>query len=63
MSLYLCSGLDEVTGDCVSWVAYAGFLPALSIPDALEVGGAALGVFAVAWGVRQMVGLFLSSNR
>ena len=52
--MYICAQLSE-TGQCQVWSEYFGLLPPLSIADALELSALAFGVWAVAWGVRQVV--------
>ena len=57
--MYICAELSQ-QGGCTVWSEYFGLLPPLSIADALELSAYAFGVWALAWGVRQIVGLFIN---
>ena len=57
--MYICAELD-VNGACSVWSEYFGLLPPLSTFDALQLAGLAFGVWATAWVVRQLVGLFIN---
>lgn len=57
--MYICAQLSD-TGECQVWSEYFGLLPPLSIADALELSALAFVVWAVAWGVRHVVGLFIN---
>ena len=48
---------DAATQTCAGpvWVEYAGGLPPLSATDGTEIAGAIVGVWALAWVVRQLV--------
>lgn len=57
--MFICAQLSE-SGTCEVWSEYFGLLPPLSVADALTISGAAFGVWALAWAVRQLVGLFIN---
>lgn len=57
--MFLCASVAD-NGVCESWVPYVGVLPPLSISDAIALSSAAFGVWAIAWGVRQVVGAILN---
>lgn len=49
----------ELTGDvCTQWAE--SYLPLISMTDALQIGGAFLGVTAMAWGVQMLARLILN---
>lgn len=57
--MFLCRELDEF-GACVEWIAQAGPLPDLSVPDALALSSVAFGVWGIAWGVNLVVNSILN---
>ena len=57
--MYICASVDQL-GNCEVWSEYFGLLPPLSVPDALVIASGAFGVWALAWVVRQLVGLFIN---
>lgn len=57
--MYICADVDEF-GVCQVWSEYFGLLPPLSTADALLIASSAFGVWALAWAVRQLVGLFIN---
>ena len=57
--MYICAQLDG-QGGCSVWSEYFGLLPPLAISDALLIAGAAFGVWGLAWGARQIVGLVIN---
>lgn len=57
--MFICAQLSE-SGTCEVWSEYFGLLPPLSNSDALLIASSAFGVWALAWAVRQLVGLFIN---
>lgn len=57
--MYICAELSE-QGTCTVWAEYFGLLPPLSVGDALELSALAFGLWALAWGVRQIAGLIIN---
>lgn len=50
MSSFVCA--QVVNNQCAEWVQTTFLLPPLSIPDALQIGGAFLAACVVAWGIQ-----------
>jgi len=57
--MYICAELDD-GGQCAVWSEYFGLLPPLSTGEAVEIAAYAFMVWAVAWGVRQVVALIIN---
>jgi len=56
--MYLCSSL--VDGVCQEWSEYTGIFPPLTVEEGVTLGLAVGGVWATAWGLRQIVGVLIN---
>lgn len=57
--MYICAELDQ-SGGCSVWAEYFGLLPPLSVTDSVLIAASAWGLWALAWGVRQVVVLIIN---
>lgn len=57
--MYVCLELDD-NGQCAVWAEQFTLLPSLSTGEAVEIAAYAFMVWAVAWGVRQVVALIIN---
>lgn len=54
--MYVCTAFAQDGVTCTNWVALQqGILPNLTIADGAAIGSAAMLLFAVVWGFRQIM--------